>query len=459
MMGREMFLHLTDSHAGSAGAAIARRMRERAEARQRSRLTRAIEMLDHAPMAMEKYSAGDTLYKQGDVATHFYIVKSGQLSSSFISSTGETAELGALSPGDQFGYDAVLGEVHDTTVSCLDDAEVIAIPREHMQNSFRQDAYLQSVWQAPAKRSIELRRQTSQSLLPLSSRTPRSEGRDGGGGASARVLNPNPDRLSPYDFEPMLRRSRISRLSPGQVAFEQGSTPTAMYLLQEGRCDVEHTSREGGERQVVGKLSAGDHFGEGALLEGRSRRHSTVRCVDPAGCKVGILGKGAFDALLEAQPEVRGVLEAASKRRSTSTLRSIVTLAVERSDAAPRTLRANETLFRQGDVAEAFFVVVSGEVQVSYRTADGRRLPSKTHRAGDIFGASELLAGDGTRRNTATALSPTVLNAIPLERVKALMRADSGFAADLRRASTVSPLGPEVGSRKGPRRPAGSSGE
>ena len=67
-------------------------LRKRAEARQRSRLTRAIEMLDRAPMATERYAAGDTLFRQGEAATHFYILKSGQLASSFVSSTGETAE-------------------------------------------------------------------------------------------------------------------------------------------------------------------------------------------------------------------------------------------------------------------------------------------------------------------------------------------------------------------------------
>ena len=34
------------------------------------------------------------------------------------------ADLGTLTTGDQFGYDAVVGEFHDTTVKCLETSEV-----------------------------------------------------------------------------------------------------------------------------------------------------------------------------------------------------------------------------------------------------------------------------------------------------------------------------------------------
>ena len=104
MIGNAMFLHLTGrANAGSAGAAIASKMRERAEARQRSRLTRAIEMMEAAPLQPMKFCKGDVLFRQGDQATHFYILKAGQLASSFVASTGEQADLGILSAGMRFG--------------------------------------------------------------------------------------------------------------------------------------------------------------------------------------------------------------------------------------------------------------------------------------------------------------------------------------------------------------------
>ena len=77
----------------------------------------------------------------------------------------------------------------------------------------------------------------------------------------------------------------------------QGSVPAAVYFLQQGKCNVEYTSKSG-ETRVLAELSAGDHFGEAALLEGRTHRNSTVRCAERGGCKVGVLGKHAFDAYL-----------------------------------------------------------------------------------------------------------------------------------------------------------------
>ena len=118
----------------------------------------------------------------------------------------------------------------------------------------------------------------------------------------------------------------------------------------------------------------------------------------------------------------------------------MIQLAAERSDCETRLLAAGETLFRQGEPAEAFFLVDTGAVQMSYRTADGRQLPSRTHRAGDIFGASGLLSGAGaasTKRDTATAIEPTTLKAIPHARVSSLMRQDSRIADGVRRASSV----------------------
>ena len=472
MMDNAMFNLLTDegtggSAAGSASAAISSRIRARAEARQRTRLTRAIEMMQSAPLQQMRYNEGDVIVKQGDLASHFYIVKSGSLQIDFVSTNGEGAGLGQLNAGDQFGYDAVVGEFHDTTVRCLEPSVVIAVPREQLQKAFTQDTYLQSVWQAPAQRSIRLRRQLSQALhtdhpaletkvgsSSSGSGGSRSSSSDAGGLADMvrRAASGAGDmRLSKADFEPLLRRSRLCTLAAGEPAFEQGSVPMGVYLVREGKCQVEHRSKEGAN-EIVGVLSAGDHFGEGALLDGRDRRNCTVRCVEPGGCGLGVLSKGAFEAMMQTQPELAEAFELSLARRNRQRLRSVIQLAAERSECETRTLQAGEVLFEQGETANAFFLVTTGTIEMSYRTADGRQLPSRTHRAGEIFGASGLLAGaSNTRRDTAVALEPTTLKLFPHARFHSLMRHDSLLAEGLRRAaSTQQGLAPP--SRSGSRR-------
>jgi len=436
MIDRPMFLQLAEAPEGSAGAAIAEKMRERAEARQRRRLNKAIEMVQSAPLQRIRFRKGDVVFEQDSPASYFYIVASGELESNFISSTGEQAKLGTLGPGDQFGYDAVLGERHDTTVVCTSDVEVLAVPREDLQKSLTDESYLSSVWKAPAQKRMRLRRQMSMALHD-SLVAP-------GGVAVHEKAKPHPDataeradpptRLQPADFERLLRRSRVCELKPSQAAFEQGSLPAAVYLLKEGKCTVEVTSKSG-ETRVLGELTAGDHFGEAALLEGRTRRNSTVRCSDPSGCKVGVLGKHAFEAYLDVEPEVAQVFLAVAAQRQRGRLRTVITMAAERQECSTRRLAKGEVLYRQGDSADAFYLIESGSVQMSYVTEDGRMLPSKVHRKADVFGASGVY-GSGTRRDTATALEDCTLKMIPHAHFQAMLRADSWIAEGIRRASS-----------------------
>ena len=72
-----------------------------------------------------------------------------------------------------------------------------------------------------------------------------------------------------------------------------------------------------------------------------------------------MLGKGAFEAMLTSAPELAGVFQAANTKRNFKRLRSLIQLAVERSECSTQRLRPGETLFVQGEPAEAFFQVQS----------------------------------------------------------------------------------------------------
>jgi len=244
-------------------------------------------------------------------------------------------------------------------------------------------------------------------------------------------------KLSALEFDRMLRRARVCELKPNEAAFEQGSVPAAVYLLKKGRCQVEYTSKAG-EKRVLAELGPGDHFGESALLEGRAHRNSTVRCTAPGGCRVGVLGKHAFEAYLSLEPGVSDVFASVAAQRQRVRLRTVITMAAEQSQCTKRTLEPGEILFRQGDPAGNFYLVEEGSVQMSYTTDDGRLLPSKVQTKGDVFGASGALAGDGSgkRRDTATAVEGAVLKVIPFSHFEAMLRRDSLVAEGIRRASS-----------------------
>jgi ATP-binding cassette subfamily B protein len=69
---------------------------------------------------------------------------------------------------------------------------------------------------------------------------------------------------------------------------------------------------------------------------------------------------------------------------------------------------AGEIVVRQGDVADAFFIVVRGTLQVGCTTADGEERQIDTREDGDFFGEIGLLR-DVPRTATVRAVTPSLL--------------------------------------------------
>ena len=65
--------------------------------------------------------------------------------------------------------------------------------------------------------------------------------------------------------------------------------------------------------------------------------------------------------------------------------------------AVPKETAAGEVIVRQGDPAEAMFVIVTGKFEVSIPTAEGTRRVLRMLGAGSVFG--EIAVLDGTERN------------------------------------------------------------
>jgi CRP-like cAMP-binding protein len=80
-----------------------------------------------------------------------------------------------------------------------------------------------------------------------------------------------------------------------EVIVREGSTGTALYIILNGSARVE---REGG---TIGQLSAGDFFGELALIE-EHPRSATVVAATPTECL--LFPAWEFTALLNEHPEV-----------------------------------------------------------------------------------------------------------------------------------------------------------
>ena len=114
------------------------------------------------------------------------------------------------------------------------------------------------------------------------------------------------------------------------------------------------------------------------------------------------------------------------------------------------TLAPGQVLFRQGDRSSAFYLIESGEVQMSITPAkepgarDDETPPApinvRQYKAGECFGASGLMAGDSNRRNTATALGHVTLKVIPHNHFRVLLRDDQFLKAGLQVRANMAAL-------------------
>jgi len=210
-------------------------------------------------------------------------------------------------------------------------------------------------------------------------------------------------------------------LDAGDVIFAQGDPVRFFYCLLEGEVEVVRRDPSSGRLDVLNTLHAGEYFGENSLLEGAQQRSVTIRCATPV--QVLKLSKDDFEAGFAAggggvgdgggsggvgDGSGRGVGELARSASSAEKeLRSkLISFIRMVSNQEQRTLRRGEPVFSSGNVADKFFILSTGELEVwagqsaTPGGVDGARdaadvKPLGTIHPGEGFGESALLRQRG----------------------------------------------------------------
>jgi CRP-like cAMP-binding protein len=193
------------------------------------------------------------------------------------------------------------------------------------------------------------------------------------------------------------------RFAAGQVIVHQGGPADRLYILRHGSVEL---LRDGA---VAARLGPGDSFGDLGLL-GEAPQSATVRAASSVDAVS--LSRQAFAELIVetdlTSTEVRRLLR---RRVIASTLAlALPSLLKERGTAVLgafdlQELAPGQTIIRQGDPAEHFYVVARGAVEVVKEGPHGDA-PLRTLSAGDYFGEIGLLravARTATVRVTADA--------------------------------------------------------
>lgn len=108
------------------------------------------------------------------------------------------------------------------------------------------------------------------------------------------------DHLPEKDRERLVASLRHAPFSRGEVMTRQGAEAHWLYLIISGEAAVRVSAGDGAEKEV-GRLKAGNFFGEMSLMTGRPRSATVVALSDVECYR---LDKAAFQAVIDERPEL-----------------------------------------------------------------------------------------------------------------------------------------------------------
>ncbi len=233
-------------------------------------------------------------------------------------------------------------------------------------------------------------------------------------------------RLDDAQLAALAEKATRIAFAAGETLLREQDREDGVYLLLDGRAEVLGGGAD--EAQQLALVEPGDLVGEVAYFFG-GRRTSQVRAL--TGVELARFSSEVFAELLANVPELAREVSAevlARLRRSllaTHLSRLFGSLSAELlTDLESRTqwltLGGGEVLFRQGDLADRAYIVLSGRLRVCVRDADGRSRRVNEVGRSETLGEMALLA-EGTRSGTVHAQRDTYLAAFTREDFAALV--------------------------------------
>ncbi|MCA9974352.1 MAG: cyclic nucleotide-binding domain-containing protein [Anaerolineales bacterium] len=211
----------------------------------------------------------------------------------------------------------------------------------------------------------------------------------------------------------------------GSLIFRQGDPPEKFYIISKGRVEVIRQAEDGTEH-VVNWLGPGDFFGEIGMLQWQ-RRLASVRALtdvylmvmDRATFRSWMSSSAMTEAEIsetmaqriaqdaavpdEALPRT-GPLPPLPDETQDTAVSPTATPSTPHTDSGPVQFAAGDTIVHQGDIADTFYIIVNGRVEVVEELPDGSERPVAQLENGDYFGEIGLIEGN-VRIATVRALT------------------------------------------------------
>lgn len=344
-------------------------------------------------LSVRRFHKGAVVFEENEPADAFYLVKSGMVR--LVDREGGNRLLANLGPGSFFGeIDMLLGQAHGSTAIAGSDLDVWVLTRTKWERLASSNPTI----------AVKLSSFLGEPVADVSSYLV-DELRD------TELLS----AVSPEALEALSDRMRLRTIQRGELLYQAGAEPTAMYFIEDGEIVV--VSIEADHPEPFRQLSAGEFFGQTALLAGRAYG-AVARAATEA--QVWQLDREDFEQLIQSYSDLRQAFaRRVHDRRPASVdriaaremLRQVPIFANAPDDVievATGRLRLehiepDDFIFHAGDAGDALFLIDRGYVSL---VRDGEELDERGE--GEHFGQQALLTGR-TRTYSAKATTPVIL--------------------------------------------------
>ena len=230
------------------------------------------------------------------------------------------------------------------------------------------------------------------------------------------VLHPIPllSALSEAAFRRVLGTLVLRRLPAGALVIREGEPGNAFFFVASGQLRVFATDGLGRQTELA---QLGEHavFGEMALLSAQPRSASVISLSEVDLFEVG---RQALAQLADELGPVAEALHGFTRERLLGNLMATSPLFRPFSRMQQRDLLRRFTshdvssgtvVIHEGEQGRGLFVVLSGELEVSRKAADGQVVPLGGLRTGDVFGEMAVLRNAATTATVVAQRPATVL--------------------------------------------------
>jgi thioredoxin reductase (NADPH) len=240
--------------------------------------------------------------------------------------------------------------------------------------------------------------------------------------------------LAPDEKKALFARVNVRKYPAGTMIFPRGSPGDSIMAILAGSVRISVPTTDG-HPLVLALMSAGDIFGEIAVLDGKER---TTDAIALAECSIATLARSDIMSFLHTHPaawtNIVGIL-CERLRKLNDHVADLglpqLFLVLEPTEiervrrfAELRHYAPGEALFRMGESGHGLFVVLSGKVDLVRQDEMGERKRYLSFGPGGVIGEMAQLAGRPVLVDGYATGAVDVL-AIPPDRLRALLIAEA----------------------------------